>query len=67
MPNPKYRHSKARNRRCRADWRKRMDTATNVQVCQNPDCGQPVLPHHVCAACGFYGGRKVVDVKKKEE
>jgi large subunit ribosomal protein L32 len=24
-------------------------------------CGEPVLPHHICAACGYYRGRQVIE------
>ena len=30
-------------------------------TCTN--CGEVVLPHRACAACGFYKGRLVVAVK----
>ncbi|MBI2637466.1 MAG: 50S ribosomal protein L32 [Candidatus Sungbacteria bacterium] len=30
-----------------------------------PHCGRTILPHQVCANCGYYGGRKVVDVLAK--
>ncbi len=36
--------------------------ATNSIECKN--CGEPVLPHHVCAACGHYDARSVVKTKK---
>lgn len=36
-----------------------------VQVCAN--CKKPVLSHHVCSFCGFYGGKKVIDIKTKQE
>ncbi len=65
MPNPKFRHSKARNRRDRAEWRKRIDHATNIINCEN--CGEPNLPHHVCADCGFYNGKQVVEIKAKKK
>ncbi len=65
MPNPKYRHGKARNRKDRAEWRKRLDTAKSIGTCGNPECGKPVLPHHVCPACGFYKGRKAIEVKSE--
>ena len=35
--------------------------ATNVIEC--PNCGEPVLPHHVCKACGHYSGRSVIKSK----
>lgn len=65
MPNPKYRHGKARNRRDRAIWKKHIDHAGTIGTCANPECGKPVLPHHVCMACGFYKGRKAVNVKSE--
>ena len=30
----------------------------NVSEC--PNCGELRRPHHVCGACGYYGGREVV-------
>lgn len=30
-------------------------------------CGEPILPHHTCANCGFYKGREVIDVLAKLE
>ncbi|MEG2172948.1 MAG: 50S ribosomal protein L32 [Desulfovibrionaceae bacterium] len=30
-------------------------------------CGQPNLPHSVCASCGTYKGRQVLPVKTEEE
>lgn len=30
-------------------------------------CGQPTLPHSVCASCGTYKGRQVLAVKTTEE
>jgi large subunit ribosomal protein L32 len=37
--------------------------ATNVSAC--PNCGAMVRPHHVCPNCGYYNGKKVIDVKEK--
>lgn len=28
-------------------------------------CGKAVLPHHICAYCGFYNGREIIDVFAK--
>jgi len=37
-------------------------STTNSVEC--PNCGEPKLPHHVCAACGHYDGRVVIKAKK---
>jgi large subunit ribosomal protein L32 len=37
---------------------------TQVQYC--PRCEQPVLPHRVCANCGFYQGREVVPADEEK-
>jgi large subunit ribosomal protein L32 len=29
----------------------------NLAIC--PKCSEPALPHRVCAACGYYKGRRV--------
>lgn len=31
-------------------------------VTKCPKCGQPVLSHRACRACGYYNGRKVMEV-----
>ncbi|MFA6860800.1 MAG: 50S ribosomal protein L32 [Bacilli bacterium] len=38
--------------------------AVNVSACSN--CGAMVKPHHVCPNCGYYDGKKVMDVKEKD-
>lgn len=39
--------------------------ATNFAVCSN--CGAKKLRHTVCASCGMYRGKKVLDLVKKAE
>jgi len=34
---------------------------TNAIEC--PNCGEPMLPHHICGACGHYDRRAVVKSK----
>jgi len=61
MPNPKRRHSKSRTRQRRAH-----DALTAPQTVTCPECDSPRLPHRVCPKCGFYNGRKVIDVGEEE-
>lgn len=39
--------------------------STNFTSCTN--CNEPRKTHTVCSNCGFYRGRKVIDVVKKAE
>jgi len=39
------------------------DKVTPVQLVKCEHCGEAVLPHRACAACGFYKGRKVKATK----
>lgn len=59
MPNPKRRHSKARR-----DRRRSHDglPIPNPSLC--PECGEVKLPHRVCAHCGHYKDRQVVDTEE---
>ena len=36
---------------------------SHFTVCSH--CQQPVLPHQVCANCGYYRGRQVLKIKSK--
>jgi large subunit ribosomal protein L32 len=35
------------------------------QTC--PNCGDHMMPHHVCPSCGHYKGKQVVEIKQKAE
>jgi large subunit ribosomal protein L32 len=62
MPLPKRKTSHARTTRRRAaNWKL---AAPNVVSC--PRCQAPRLPHHACPSCGFYNGRKVLEVGRHE-
>jgi large subunit ribosomal protein L32 len=61
MPLPKRRHSKQRGRKRRTHWKL---TAPNVIEC--PHCHELKLPHRVCLNCGYYGGKEVMVIKKKD-
>ncbi len=56
MPNPKRRHSKTRSRK-----RRTHDALKKTSLIACPNCGNNKLPHRVCASCGFYGGRIVIE------
>lgn len=51
MAVQKRRQSKARRDSRRSHWLK-LD-APNASPC--PHCGEPRMPHRVCASCGKYG------------
>ena len=59
MAVPKCKVSKARR-----DTRRNNNTklvAPSVAVC--PKCGEAVMPHRACKACGTYNGRQVLAAK----
>ncbi len=62
MPIPRQRHTKSRRNRRRSHLKLKKRT---VASCSK--CGEPVLPHHVCAFCGFYDGKEVINVLAKLE
>jgi len=62
MGVPKKRTSKMRRDRRRAANNK---VRSPVQVINCANCGAPVMPHRVCAACGFYGDKQVAAGKNE--
>jgi large subunit ribosomal protein L32 len=61
-PLPKRKISKGRRDRRRAHDALE---ASNLIACSN--CGVLSLPHTVCQNCGFYKGREVVEIEKKDK
>lgn len=59
MAVPKRKMSRARTRNRKAQWRR--TARPTVATC--PRCKAPTRPHHVCATCGTYAGRTVLDVE----
>jgi large subunit ribosomal protein L32 len=55
MAVPKKKISKSRR-----NMRRAHDRLTPVGSVECPNCGELKLPHHLCASCGYYGGREVV-------
>lgn len=39
--------------------------ATGLVTC--PNCGEQIQSHRVCPNCGYYDGKKVKEVKVKDE
>lgn len=35
--------------------------STSLSIC--PRCGEKKLPHRVCSNCGFYGTKKILQIK----
>ena len=64
MAHPKRKHSNTRSRLRRAN-----DFLVPMSKSQCAQCGAYVLPHRVCASCGFYKGKlvKAIKVKTKEK
>ncbi|MBU0674897.1 MAG: 50S ribosomal protein L32 [Proteobacteria bacterium] len=61
MALPKRRHSHARTHKRRAN-----DGLTAPCVAKCSECGEPKLPHRLCAGCGTYNGRTVVKFEEEE-
>lgn len=62
MSVPKRRRSKSKQARHRSQWKLKEPV---FNICSN--CKTAVLPHRVCMACGYYGGKKVLEIETKEE
>lgn len=57
MAVPKKRTSKQRKRKRRTHYK---SATPSTQTC--PRCGDPKMPHRVCAACGYYRDEAVLEV-----
>jgi large subunit ribosomal protein L32 len=55
MAVPKKKTSKSRRNMRRSHHA--LPSAARVEC---PNCGELKRPHHICDACGHYGGREVV-------
>ena len=60
MAVPKRKMSRSNTRSRRSQWL-RIDKPTYA-ACKR--CKQPLRPHTVCANCGTYGGRDVLEVEE---
>lgn len=59
---PKNKSSKARRDSRRANWKM---TAPNLVKCSK--CGELMMPHRVCKACGSYNKKEIVSTEKQCE
>lgn len=50
--------------RARRGWRRSHDALTLLKLSPCPKCGESKLPHQVCPNCGYYKGKKVINVDK---
>ncbi len=62
MAVPARRTSKTAKRKRRTNIKL---SAPTMSRCSH--CGAPVEPHHVCKKCGYYNGKKILDVKTDAE
>ncbi|MBQ9416105.1 MAG: 50S ribosomal protein L32 [Clostridia bacterium] len=65
MAVPKRKTSKSRRDKRRSNNSKLSSPA--LVRCSNPECDEMIRPHHVCRKCGFYDGKKILDIKVKEK
>ena len=63
MAVPKRRQSKSRSAIRRAQVMKK--SVPSFVPC--PRCGEPKRTHRMCAGCGYYRDRLVVEVKEEEQ
>ena len=60
MAVPKKRTGHSAQGHRRSNWK-----ATKPEITTCTNCGQPVLSHTVCTACGYYKG-KAVSIKSSD-
>ena len=60
MPIPKQRHTSSRRDRRRSHL-----ALKRVFLTKCPHCGASIPPHTICPNCGYYKGRKIIDVLAK--
>ncbi len=60
MAVPKKRKTSSQGKQKRSH-----DALVNIQLAKCPKCGEAVLPHNACTTCGYYDGKKVLDIESK--
>ena len=49
--------------RSRRNQRRAHDALKSSILVECPTCGELQRPHHICAACGSYNGREVIETE----
>lgn len=62
MALPKRKYAKARQGKRRSHL-----ALTIPALIDCPQCHSLKLPHHVCATCGSYNGREVIEIKSRKK
>ncbi len=57
---PKYRSSRSKR-----GMRRSHDHVTPVHLVVCPNCRSYMRSHHICAACGQYRGRQIIEIKDR--
>jgi len=58
MAHPKRKTSKQRKNKRRTHYKAVMPA---IAKCSN--CGEAVRPHNICAKCGHYNGKQVIEIE----
>ena len=61
MALQKRKHCQARRDKRRSHWR-----IARLSLTKCPQCAKVIVPHRVCAYCGYYRARQVVLVAEKK-
>lgn len=59
MPHPKKRKTKSGK-----NQRRSHHALNKISLVECEKCGKTIKPHRACSSCGYYKGRKVIDVLK---
>lgn len=62
MAHPKRRHSRSRTRKKRTHYK----VATPLLI-ECKECRKLKPAHMICPFCGYYAGREVITIEKKEK
>ncbi len=54
---------KRKTGRARTNARRSSHKLSAPAVSECPQCHQPKVPHRVCAECGYYNGREIIDTE----